>query len=73
MAGLRKLTADGRIDRATDVLAVLTGNVLKDPDYIYRYHTGALDAPDGSRIQSTFKNQPVVVPNDEDRIAGLLS
>jgi threonine synthase len=54
------------------VLAVLTGNVLKDPDYIYRYHTGALKAPDGSRIESTFGNQPVVVPNDENRIAELL-
>jgi len=40
LAGIRKLTAGGVIDRDADVVAVLTGNLLKDPDYIYRYHTG---------------------------------
>src|SRR5581483_2835951 len=39
LAGIRKLTAGGVIARDADVVAVLTGNVLKDPDYIYRYHT----------------------------------
>ncbi|HLK47513.1 MAG TPA: threonine synthase [Bryobacteraceae bacterium] len=72
LAGIRKLTAAGVIARDADVVAVLTGNVLKDPDYIYRYHTGALDAPDGSRLRSTFGNEPVVVPNDADRIAAIL-
>ena len=72
LAGLRKLVAAGAIRKDADVVAVLTGNVLKDPDYIFRYHTGALDAPDGRRLKSTFQNQPVVVPNDENEIAGLL-
>jgi threonine synthase len=72
LAGIRKLTAAGVIAPGADVVAVLTGNVLKDPDYIYRYHTGQLDAPDGSRIRSTFGNEPVVVPNEPDRIAALL-
>jgi threonine synthase len=73
LAGLRKLIAAGRIEKNVDVVAVLTGNVLKDPDYIYRYHTGALDAPDGSRLNSTFGNQAVVVANNEEKIAQLLS
>ncbi len=46
LAGIRKLTAAGTIRADEDVVAVLTGNVLKDPDYIYRYHTGELQ---GSR------------------------
>ena len=54
------------------MVAVLTGNVLKDPDYIYRYHTAALEAPNGSRLKSTFGNAPVVVPNDADEIARLI-
>jgi threonine synthase len=54
------------------VVAVLTGNVLKDPDYIYRYHTGELEAPGGLKIQPTFGNKPIVVPNDADKIAALL-
>jgi threonine synthase len=72
LAGIRKLTAAGTIDPAADVVAVLTGNVLKDPDYIYRYHTGQLEAPGEIPIRSTFGNTPIVVPNDPDAIAALL-
>jgi threonine synthase len=73
LAGLRKLTAAGIIAGDEDVVAVLTGNVLKDPDYIFKYHTGTLKAPDGTPIEPNFGNRPVVVPNDPDRIAALLS
>jgi len=72
LAGIRKLTAAATIAGSADVVAVLTGNVLKDPDYIHRYHTGELDAPDGTRLRSTFANAPVVVPAEPDRIAALL-
>ena len=72
LAGIRKLTAAGTIAADADVVAVLTGNVLKDPDYIYRYHTGELQSPDGSLIRSTFGNKPVLVPNDADAIARVL-
>ena len=72
LAGIRKLVAAGVIDRAADVVAVLTGHLLKDPDYIYRYHTGKLEAPDGAPIRSTFGNQPMVVPNDPEKIAAVL-
>jgi len=73
LAGIRKLTAKGIVKAHEDVVAILTGNVLKDPDYIYRYHTGALEAPDKTPIHPTFGNRPTVVPNDADAIARLLS
>jgi threonine synthase len=73
LAGIRKLTGAGVIDRSAEVVAVLTGNVLKDPDYIYRYHTGQLQAPDGTPIAPNFGNAPTVVPNDPDAIAALLA
>jgi threonine synthase len=60
------------IGKNADVVAVLTGNVLKDPDYIYKYHTGKLETPSGAKIRSTFGNQSIVAPNDPDRIAALL-
>jgi threonine synthase len=72
LAGIRKLTAAGIMAKDADVVAVLTGNVLKDPDYIYRYHTGQLKAPDDSPIASNFGNRPIVVPNDAERIRELL-
>ena len=73
LAGLRKLTHSGVIRRDADVVAVLTGNVLKDPDYIYQYHTGQLKDPEGRLIEPRFGNQPVVVPNDADAIAKILA
>ena len=72
LAGLRKLTAAGMIARDADVVAVLTGNVLKDPDYIFKYHTGQLSAPDGSRIEPNFGNRPIAAPFDADAIEKLL-
>ena len=56
-----------------DVVAVLTGNLLKDPDYVYRYHTGQLKTAAGVGIRGHFENRPTVVPNNADRIADLLS
>jgi threonine synthase len=72
LAGLKKLRESGRIEPDARVVAVLTGNVLKDPDYIYRYHTGELQAHTGP-VRGRFENRPIVVPNDADRIAELLS
>jgi threonine synthase len=72
LAGIRKLTAAGVIAPEADVIAVLTGNLLKDPDYIYRYHTGALADAHGAAIAPAFGNQPVTVPCDADRIAEIL-
>jgi threonine synthase len=73
LAGIKNLVANGVIPRDADIVAVLTGNVLKDPDYIYHYHTGQLKAPNGELLKSTFGNAPTVVPNDPDQIAALLS
>lgn len=73
LAGIRKLRAAGVIAADADVVGVLTGNVLKDPDYIYRYHTGDLKDPKGAPIAPTFGNKPAVVPNDPERIAALLA
>lgn len=72
LAGIRKLIADGRMKPIEDVVAILTGNVLKDPDYIFKYHTGQLKDPQGAAIAATFANAPTVVPNDAGKIAALL-
>ena len=72
LAGIRKLTAAGTIRADEDVIAVLTGNVMKDPDYIHRYHTGELRDPEGRKIDANLGNRPVVVPNDADAIAKML-
>ena len=72
LAGIRKLTQARVIRAGDDVVAVLTGNLLKDPDYIYRYHTGQLQDPEGKLLESRFANRPVTAPNDADAIAKIL-
>jgi len=72
LAGIRKLRMSNVIAENADVVAVLTGNLLKDPDYIYRYHTGQLQGPSGMMIHPTYGNQPMVVPNDPAKIAAML-
>ncbi len=72
LAGVRKLAAARVIRRDHYVVIILTGHLLKDPDYIYRYHTSQLDDPEGRRLVSTYGNQPVVAPHDPGRIAELL-
>jgi threonine synthase len=66
VAGIKKLTAAGHIRRDEDVVAVLTGHALKDPDYMINYHRGTLSvgsgAKDGSAaaqpILGAFRNAP---------------
>jgi threonine synthase len=72
LAGLRKLVAAGVIATEAKVVAVLTGNLLKDSDYIYRYHTGKLETPGGAAVAPNYGNEPIVAPNDPERIASIL-
>lgn len=72
LAGIRKLVAGRTIQPDDYVVAVLTGNLLKDQDYIYRYHTGQLKAPDGEPMISTYGNKPVEVTADVDIVLRML-
>jgi len=64
VAGIRKLVAAGKIDREEDVVAVLTGHILKDSDYIGNYHRGTLLVGAGAKkaskslIKGGFQNPP---------------
>jgi threonine synthase len=67
VAGIKKLIASGHVGSRDDVVAVLTGHALKDPDYMIRYHGGTLSVAAGDRggsaankpIAGTFQNTPV--------------
>ena len=72
LAGLKKLVSTKVVPSHADTIAVLTGNVLKDQDYIYHYHTGVLQAPDGGSITGNFANTPVLVQCDFNAIEVVL-
>lgn len=56
VAGIRKLVGDGVIGKDESVVAVLTGHVLKDTDYVIKYHNQTLATESGERIRGTFAN-----------------
>jgi threonine synthase len=76
LAGLRKMVASGDINRDEDVVAILTGHILKDPDYTVNYHAGALSltGKGGEKIaiESRYANAFTRVPADRDAIMGAL-
>ena len=53
VAGARKLVSQGVIKRSERVVAVLTGNLLKDPEATVSYHAGKLQG-----IEPRFANRP---------------
>jgi threonine synthase len=55
VAGIRKL----KFNENESVVAVLTGHVLKDTDYVMNYHSNSLIGPDGAALASTFGNSPI--------------
>ncbi|MCS7080782.1 MAG: threonine synthase [Chloracidobacterium sp.] len=81
VAGLRRLVAEGVVHPEEDVVAILTGSALKDPDFTVQYHTGQLftDAERDTRltraegrIAATFANAPRRVPADADALRQII-
>jgi len=60
LAGAKKLRAAGVVGPDQDVVAILTGHLLKDPDYILRYHAGELECG-GRPLESRLANRPRIV------------
>lgn len=65
IAGIRRLVANKMIRRDENVIAILTGHVLKDPDYVSNYHRETLslagDEREGraeQKIVGAFRNRP---------------
>src|SRR6266540_384831 len=69
VAGIKRLVASGTIAPDTDVVAVLTGHILKDTDYAINYHQEKLFTHDRSadktklerRLAGTYRNPPARV------------
>lgn len=73
VAGIRRLVADGVIDPGEDVVAVLTGHVLKDTDYAIKYHQENLfsdgdSTADRRKLAGTYRNPPALVKATKEAI-----
>lgn len=81
VAGLKRLLQNSAIDRDASVVAILTGNLMKDPDYTVNYHMGTLYEKADYRtellkgeghIAPHFANRPIQVPADRAAICEIL-
>jgi threonine synthase len=76
VAGIKTLVAAGKIGKDESVVAVLTGHVLKDPDYVGHYHRGTLSleteagehAQKSQPIAGAFRNATIRVAATRDAI-----
>ena len=59
VAGAKKLAERGVIEPGDDVVCILTGNLLKDPEASVRYHTGVIEG-----VSPSFANPPAVIDAD---------
>jgi threonine synthase len=69
LAGLKKLVKQGFVTPDETVVLVLTGNLLKDPDYTIEFHRGDLFADDRARHElSPLRHPPIVLEASLDAV-----
>jgi threonine synthase len=72
LAGLRKLLRQGFVKPEETVVLVLTGNLLKDPDFTMEFHRGTLFQGTGDEQESAklnrFRHSPVVIDATLDAV-----
>lgn len=73
VAGIKKLKEGGFIKADESIVAVLTGHVLKDTDYVNKYHNNSLATEGGDAIRGTFGNRPIKVSGGKDELRRALS
>ena len=73
VAGIRKLRAQDLIKADEHVVAVLTGHVLKDTDYVIGYHNKSLRSDTEGLLKSNFNNAPIAVTGGRDQLQAVLT
>jgi threonine synthase len=73
VAGIRKMRTEGFIKPNESTVAVLTGHLLKDTDYVINYHNNSLRLDSGSIITGRFINSPLRVSGGRDELRAVLA
>jgi len=63
LAGLKKLLQQGFVQPGQSVVLVLTGHVLKDPEYVMDFHRGELFSPTPDSLEH-LRREPIVLDAD---------
>ena len=73
LAGLKKLVRSGFVQTTESVVLILTGHLLKDPEYTIKFHRGDLSVPrmpdeDFQSLTAKQRKSPVVLEADADAV-----
>jgi threonine synthase len=68
LAGLKKLVRQGFVKPEESVVIVLTGNLLKDPDFTMDFHRGDLLKDDASATLNALRRPPIVLEATLDAV-----
>ena len=72
VAGIRKLRESGFIKSSESVVAILTGHVLKDTDYVNKYHSNSLES-DSEKIHGTYANPPLRITGGREELQRVIA
>jgi threonine synthase len=74
LAGLKKLVSQGFVKAHESVVLILTGHLLKDPEYTLQFHRGDLFGDDVALSPSlrSLQRTPVVLDANADEVVRLL-
>jgi threonine synthase len=73
LAGLKKLVKSGFVQGSESVVLVLTGHVLKDPEYTIKFHRGDLSVPrmednEFHALTAPQRKAPIVLDANADAV-----
>ena len=73
LAGLKKLVKSGFVRPTDSVVLVLTGHVLKDPEYTIKFHRGDLSVPrmadeEFQALTAKQRKTPIVLDANADAV-----
>ncbi len=73
LAGLKKLVKQGLVRKNESVVLVLTGHVLKDPEYTFKFHQGELlNDPQAEAATEPHRRPPIVLDGTVDAVLPIL-
>lgn len=68
LAGLKKLVRQGFVRRNETVVLILTGHLLKDPEFTLKFHRGELFGAEQAKSLSSQQRAPVVLDATADAV-----
>ena len=73
LAGLKKLVQQGFVKRHESVVLILTGHLLKDPDFTLKFHRGDLFGSNSDAAMRSQQRPPIVLEPNVDAVIRVLA